>query len=436
MKIVIITSTFPPYKGGMGNSAYEIAKILNTSENKVTVFTLKHKNTVETRHASSLPMRIVQIKPFLSFGFKNGGFIPQLYKYLKKGHTVIAREQGDRSNPDEITTSSSAPLRTSRNDNSFDIIYLHYPFFGGAEIIWLYKLLHPSFAKATDCKHKTKLIIHFHMDTPALSGLAKFLSIPSLLIRKSLFKHADKIISASLDYVQHSSIKEYYNKWPEKFIEIPFGVHLNKFHPLPHDIPDLQELRKKYEIKKEDKVIMFLGALDEAHKFKGIDILLRAMSVVKCQVSNVKCLICGDGNKRADYEKLAKELKIDKQIIFIGRVPDEDLVKYYNLADVFVLPSTDQSEAFGIVLLEAMACGLPVIASDLPGVRSVFENNKQGLRVIPSDTKDLSNKLNQLLSSPEKIDQMGRAARELVEQKYDWEKIGKLINLEFRNRNF
>ncbi|MFH1325975.1 MAG: glycosyltransferase family 4 protein [Candidatus Falkowbacteria bacterium] len=434
MKIAVITSTFPPYKGGMGNSAYEIAKILAVENNTLTL-TLSQREREQLEEEVFDGIKVIRIKPTFSFGFKNGGFIPQLYKYLKKSFSnssyPLPRLHERRGEP------------RGRSGGGEGVIYLHYPFFGGAEIIWLYKLLHSSFAKATEGKSKTKLIIHFHMDTPALSPLAKFLSIPSLLIKKSLFKRADKIISASLDYVQHSSIKEYYKKWPEKFTEIPFGVHLEKFHSLPHDIPDLQELRNKYEIQKDDKIIMFLGALDEAHRFKGVEVLLKACSNLTVEMRHAsslpnkdsKLLICGDGNLKNKYQELAKELKINKQVIFTGRVADEDLVKHYNLADVFVLPSTDQSEAFGIVLLEAMACGVPVIASDLPGVRSVFENNKQGLSVIPSDAEDLSNKLNQLLSSPEKIDQMGRAARELVEQRYSWEKVGERINLELRNKN-
>lgn len=398
MKIAIVTAVFPPYQGGMGNSAYEIARLL-AEQNEVTVFTPDyscHSEDEESRSFASAQddkIEVKYIKPLLQLGF--GAFIPELYKQLKK----------------------------------FDIIYLHYPFFGGTEIVWLFKLLNP----------KIKLIIHFHMDTPALNWRAKILSLPSLMIKKSLFKRADKIISASLDYVAHSSIKKYFQKWPsyaktpadkpEKFCEIPFGVHLDRFHVFPYDILELQTLRNKLGIKKGERVILFVGALDEAHSFKGIDILLEAFSHnAQRATHNTKLIIVGGGDKRNDYEQLARELKIEKDVIFAGRVSDEELVNYYNLADIFVLPSVDKSEAFGIVLIEAMACGVPVMASDLPGVRSVFQNGAQGITVAPGSARHLQKKLEEYLRNPQKRLKMGRAARELVEEKYDWKKIGEKLN--------
>ncbi|PIR94910.1 hypothetical protein COT95_01635 [Candidatus Falkowbacteria bacterium CG10_big_fil_rev_8_21_14_0_10_37_6] len=407
MKIAVITSTFPPYKGGMGNSAYEIARIL-ARENEVSVFTLKqfcHHESGNTAHETMLQyqwdchvapltagsatsrndsVHVVQIKPTFSFGFKNGGFVPALYKELK----------------------------------NFDFIYLHYPFFGGAEVVWFFKLFNP----------KVKLIIHFHMDTPALSNLGKFLSLPSLVVKRSLFKQADKIICGSFDYVAHSSIKKIWQKYPNKFSEIPYGVHLSQFHVLPHDILELNNLREKYKIGEKDKVAMFLGGLDEAHRFKGLEVLLKALSGLMAEKKlKIKFLICGDGDLRHKYEKLAKDLKVDKNVVFTGRVPDEELTLYYNLADIFVLPSLDKSEAFGIVLLEAMACGVPVMASDLPGVRSVFENGKQGYTIAPGSERHLRGKLEEFLKYPQTRLKMGREARMLVEKKYSWEQVAEKI---------
>ncbi|PIR92723.1 hypothetical protein COU01_00425 [Candidatus Falkowbacteria bacterium CG10_big_fil_rev_8_21_14_0_10_44_15] len=386
MKIAVITPTFPPYRSGMGKSAYEIARLFATN-NEVTVFTPEYEPHPSPASPAGKPllikegepsaMEIKYLKPLLQLGL--GGFVPALYKQLK----------------------------------NFDAIYLHYPFFGTAEIVWLFKIFHP----------KVKLIVHFHMDTPALSWRAKILSLPSLIIKKSLFKRADKIISASLDYVAHSSVKKYFKAWPEKFSEIPFGVHLDKFHVLPYDIMELQELRDKLGIKKGERVILFVGALDSAHIFKGVEILLRAVSNIKYSILNIKLLIVGDGNLRTDYEHQARELGIDKLTIFAGRVSDEELVKCYNLADIFVLPSVDKSEAFGMVLVEAFACGVPVMASDLPGVRSVFENGVQGITVAPGSVRHLQKKLEEYLRYPQKRLKMGRAARELVEQKYSWEKV-------------
>ena len=147
---------------------------------------------------------------------------------------------------------------------------------------------------------------------------------------------------------------------------------------------------------------------------------------------NAKLIIVGDGDLREMYEAQAKELKIAQDVIFAGRVTEEELVKYYNLADIFVLPSVDKSEAFGMVLVEAMACGVPVMASNLSGVRSVFINGVQGITVAPGSARHLQKKLEEYLRYPQKRLKMGRAARELVEEKYDWRKIGEKLIEEFR----
>lgn len=390
MKIAIITSTFPPYNGGMGNSAAEIAQIL-ALKHEITVFTPQQAYGDKIHDFN---FAIEYVKPTWQIG--HGAVLMSLWGRLK----------------------------------DFDIIYLHYPFYGTAEIIWLYKILHPSI----------KLIIHFHMDTPHLAWNLKILSWPLLFIKNSLMSKADKIITASLDYTAHSSIKKVWQKSPTKFIEIPFGVHLHNFHVLPHDIALLMNLRQRYNISEKDRVIMFLGGLDSPHKFKGVDILLEAFAMLIHNHKNfnisVKLLICGDGNLRYDYEQKAEKLKINSLVIFTGRVPAEELILHYNLADVFVLPSVDTSEAFGVVLLEAMACGVPVMASNLPGVRSVFENGVQGYTVAPKSARHLRRKLEEFLKYPQTRWKMGRAARELVEKKYNWSIIEKQFEELIKELNF
>jgi len=378
MKIAIIVSTFPPYKGGMGNSAAEITRILSL-EHDVMVFTSRQS---EETNSDNFSFPVEYLQPNWQIG--NGAILWSVWSRLKE----------------------------------FDLIYLHYPFYGTAEIIWLYKFLHP----------QKKLIIHFHMDTPGLAWDKKILSWPLLLVKNSLMKKADKIITASLDYTAHSSLKKIWQKQPAKFIEIPFGVHLEKFHVLPHDIPALMSLRERYHIGNKDRVVMFLGGLDEAHKFKGVQVLLEAFALLinapETKVKNVKLLICGEGNMRSVYQDVAHSLNIKSEVIFTGRVSDDELILHYNLADIFVLPSVDNSEAFGLVLLEAMACGVPVMASNLPGVRSVFENGNQGYTVAPNSVRHLRRKLEEFLKHPQTRWKMGRAARELVEKKYSWDKVG------------
>lgn len=384
MKIAQLVCTFPPYRGGIGTSAEMIAKMLASCGHEVTTFTPEYQEiknfTPDTENAKT-----IYLKPWLKYG--NGAFLPQLLFYLK----------------------------------NYDIIYLHYPFFGGAEVVWFYKLF-ASRTRTTNAGHsnckKTKLVIHYHHDVVSSGFIPRTLSIPANLTRNSLFKKADKIISASLDYVANSIISKFYENYKNKFIEIPFAVDIHRFKPLA----DKQNAITK---------ILFVGGLDQAHYFKGLEILLQALAQVKN--NNWELNIAGSGDLKPQYKKIAKDLNIIKQVNFLGRISDVDLPLIYRQADFFVLPSINKGEAFGLVLLEAMASGLPIIATNLPGVRSVFENSKEGLLAEPNNIYDLREGLEKLLNDKNLRNQMGVNARKLVEEKYSQDVIMKMLKNYFIN---
>jgi len=375
MRLAQVVCAFPPYSGGIGNSAQQIEKIL-ANHHEVATFSPAN------------------LKPWLQYG--HGAFLPQLLWKLKK----------------------------------FDYIYLHYPFFGTAEIIWLLKLF----------SRKPKLIIHYHMDVKNVNLLTKLLSLPSRTIRNYLLNKADYIVSASLDYVKNSQIKKYYQKHPEKFQEIPFGIDLKKFQPKLINRPEnnktlarakeiIHYINDKF-IKKNRLNLIFVGALDQAHYFKGVDILLKTLVITVPR--NWRLKIVGDGNLRNHYQELTKKLKLDKQVEFTGKLSDSELIRALQNADLLILPSINNNEAFGIVLIEALACGVPVIASDLPGVRQVFQNHQQGLLVKPGDIEDLKRKLEFIFNNEEVRRVMSLAARRLAEEKYDTEKMMTKINQLFQ----
>jgi glycosyltransferase involved in cell wall biosynthesis len=305
----------------------------------------------------------------------------------------------------------------------FDYIYLHYPFFGTAEIVWLLKIFFP---------RQPKLIIHYHMDVKNLGLVAKIASGPSRLIRRSLLDKADIIVSASLDYVKASRIKKYYQAHPEKFREIPFGLDLEKFQPKiinrPTASPLLAQTKKIIHyvndrfIKKNRLDLLFVGGLDRAHYFKGVTVMLRAL--FSLTAANWRLTIIGDGDRRRAYETLAAELGLEPKIEFAGHVSEADKIRAYQNADLLLLPSINSNEAFGLVLIEALACGVPVIASDLPGVRRVFTNYQEGLLTEPGSAADLKSKLEFIFNNEERRREMARAARRLAEAKYDWRLMG------------
>ncbi len=282
----------------------------------------------------------------------------------------------------------------------FDIIYFHYPFFGTAFIILLLKVIYP----------QKKLFIHYHMDVEHKNIIYKALSLPEKIIERTLFSKSDIIISSSLDYIKSSQIKKIYEKNPEKFKEIPFSVDTKVFKPLEGS-------------KAKDNFVLFVGGLDRAHYFKGVDVLIRAFSKIKSK--NTKLMIVGEGDLKEEYKKIAEKLKISDRMVFTGKLNFKDLVKSYQRARALVLPSINKNEAFGIVLIEAMSCKTPVIASNLAGVRSVFENEKSGLLVDPGSSLDLKNKLEKILNNKEMEEKMGEEALILVRKKYSDEVIYK-----------
>ncbi len=240
----------------------------------------------------------------------------------------------------------------------------------------------------------------------------------------------------SLDYIENSQIKNYYKKHPSKFKEIPFGLDLKVFKP--KDVkqkPENKIIAKAQQIVKfiNDKLIkknktdlVFVGGLDKAHYFKGVDLLLESLSFLR--EKNWHLNIVGDGDLRSDYELKAYQLGLDKKISFLGKISNEELIRTYQNSDLLILPSINNNEAFGIVLIEAMACQVAVLSSDLAGVRSVFLDGKQGLVFKTGDKDDLKSKIEYLLSNKQILNKMGEEARILTENKYSLEKMKSEIN--------
>lgn len=363
MKIIQIACVFPPYKGGIGNVAYHFAKNLSLLGHEVKVITPEYNSNQQS---------------FSDFK------VQKEKSYVKKGNAAIlkikARELADS-----------------------DAIHLHYPFFGTAELLWLYLFLR---------RIKKPVFLHYHMDVHGLPFLSQVLSLPSRLCLPSLVKMSKAVTCASLDYVRSSDIKKIYIKHQDKFYEVPFGVDTRKFFPTK-------------KTKSDTPVILFLGALDKAHNFKGLGLLLRALSGLKEKKWQLH--VVGGGELLTDYKEKAKQLGLYDRVVFFGRVDEKDLPKRYQEANFFVFPSTSRNEAFGLVLLEAMASGLPVLASNLPGVRAVFEHEKQGQVFENKDLVDLQKKIIYFLSQTRKLEEWGANARQYVKEKYSWSRCAEKL---------
>ena len=373
MKIAQVTTVFPPFKGGMGQVPYHYARELHNLGEEVTVITPDYgRGTVEEEFA------IDYIKPVLKWGL--GAFCPQLFSRLDK----------------------------------YDVVILHHPALGMGIIVALWKFI---------TQPKAKLVLFYHMDNIG-SGIFKLLfPLYNFFLQPFILNVADTILVSSIDYIENSKIKKYYKKYPQRFIELPFGV-TEEYKPKEVD----KNLLNKFNIDVSKKIILYVGGMGPEHYFKGINVLLKACS--KLEVENWQLVCVGRGNMIEKYEKIAKNLKIKNKVTFTGFQPDESLPSWYNLAIVTVLPSINSSEAFGIVLVEAMACGSPVIASNLPGVRTVVQNNINGFTARPTDVDDLAMKINRIINDDALQNKFSQNALQIAQEKYQWSKIVKqLVNI-------
>ena len=372
-KVAIVVCAWPPQGGGFGGNAFYHLKQLQKIGYLTRAFTPKYKNI------KSPSNQMVGYLPVI-FPIGKAGFLFSLFSELKK----------------------------------FDVIHLYYPFFGTDLIIMLFKIFH----------HQKKLILHYHMDPVGLGFQKFFFKLYLKLFLPSLVMLSDKIVVLSWDHAKHSYINQYFEKNKNKFVEIPNGIEIDIFKLKPKNI----QLANKYNISENNRVVIFAGGLDDQHFFKGVDVLIRSFSTVVLKNKEARLMIIGDGNKKEYYEKLANELNLKDWVIFTGWIDNEYLADYYNLGDVFVLPSIERTESFGIVIAEAQACGLPAIISNWPGSRLTIENTVTGFLVKPNDSRALAEKLIFLLENPDLMKKMGEAAIKRVGEKYSWSVVIKEID--------
>ena len=225
---------------------------------------------------------------------------------------------------------------------------------------------------------------------------------------KRLIKYADAIITCSNELTE--TVKKELDVPEEKIYTIMNGVNVDLFKPNIEN----SDLKNKLKIPLENKVISCVSRLK---KEKGIHILLEAISRIKDNIK-MTLLIIGDGDFRYKLEKISKNLNIYEKTVFCSAIPRNELPKYYNLSDIFVLP-TLRNEGLPLSILEAMACGKPVVVSRIGGNPSAVEDGENGFLVSAGNVIELRDKLLILLSNPRLINEMGKKARQKVVKQFD-----------------
>jgi phosphatidylinositol alpha-mannosyltransferase len=197
--------------------------------------------------------------------------------------------------------------------------------------------------------------------------------------------------------------------FPGYYNIIPNGVDVGHFSP---DVPPVEEFC-------DGKLnILFVSRLE---KRKGLNYLLGAFNQVKREIPNSRLIIAGPGTRlRRKYEREVKRSGL-KDVVFTGLVPYEELPRYYKTADIFCAPAIGR-ESFGIILLEALAVGKPVVASNIEGYASVLAHNVDGLLVPPGDKEMLARSLLSLLTDESLRREMGARGR-VKALEYSWERV-------------
>ncbi len=369
-KIIHITPVFYPYMSGMSRACWMYASYLAKRGFGVSILTPSYdgKEKIENIQA----VRVEYLRPYIKWG--NGAFTPRILSRLK-----------------ELCGEGC-------------LVHLHLPFFGFQEIFALFLLARGK--KRLKCR----IVVQFHHD-PELSGLRKAIEKISYFFVKYLFKKADWILVSSIDYARESRwLGKFVEKDKAKIVEIPFAVDI-----------DAYQKERKIDKSKEEIRFLFVGALDKAHNFKGIDVLIYALDNLfrkRAELrERLKVYVVGKGDLLEYYKNLSQKMELADNIEFLGFVSDDFLKELYTMCDAFVFPSVNRAEAFGIAVLEAMAGGLPVICSRLPGVVSLVE--EENLLFTPGDYVDLSQKIEIFVSNKNYYYSIGLNNRQKVVNRYN-----------------
>lgn len=263
---------------------------------------------------------------------------------------------------------------------------------------------------------KKPLVVTYHNDIIG-NGTSNFIAkIYNSTALKSLLNTADKIIITQQNYLQSSP---HLRKYEDKIEVLPNGVDITKFKPL--------------NVNRQENTIFFLSVLDEFHEYKGLDYLLNALKLVKMEIPNVKLIIGGKGALLDHYNKIADDLDLKENVEFHGFIPEEKIVEYYNKYSVFVLPSiSSKQEGFGIVVLEALACETPIIGTEIIGVAADVKKNNAGVIIPPKNIDELAKAIIKILTNNFASREMGINGRKLVEEKYTWAKIAKMVQTVYK----
>ena len=373
MRILHIYKDYPPILGGIENHVRLLAESQAARGHEVTVL---------VTNPQGLPLPAVE------------GL-----------HTRVSAEGGVRViRAGRLATVASTPLSLALPwqllHHQPDVVHLHFPYPVGEVSQWVLRR-----GRAT--------VLTYHSDVVRQAGVMRLYR--PVLAR--VLSSTQAIIVGSPPMRQSAYLRAH----QAKVHLIPYGIPLERFRTPPSE-SDLARARERYLeggsrggaviADRKNPLLLFVGRL---RYYKGLDTLIRALPEVSGRL-----VVVGIGPMDAAWRRLAGEVGVDNRISWLGEVPDVDLAAIYHLADLFVLPASHPSEAFGLVQVEAMAAGLSVVCTELgTGTSYVNQDGVTGRVVPPRDPSALAAAINELLEDPARRAQMGAAARARVSAEFD-----------------
>ncbi|OQD58767.1 glycosyltransferase, family 4 [Methanobrevibacter arboriphilus JCM 13429 = DSM 1125] len=391
MKILHIVPTYYPCleAGGVVNAVYKLSKKQAEEGNDVSVFT-----TDSCSERMKLDKRYnVDVKGVKVYYFKN------LSNSLKAKFL--------------IDTPYSLPLKIRKEIKKYDIIHIHEHRHSLAIAASYYA-----------SKNNIPYVIQAHGSVLPFFQKEKLKEIFDKLWGFKILKNASKVFA--LTNVE----KEQYLKMgvKEERIEIiPLGIDIEEYSKLPPK----DNFREKYNIGENDKLLLFIGRI---HKIKGLDLLVNSLDVLnrkymKKSVENLKLAIVGpDNGFLAELKKVITDLDLEENVIITGPLFNKYKIEAIVDCDIFIMPS--QYESFTTSGLEAMACGKPLILTKNNHIHTWVDNNA-GLSA-EYDKNDLADKIQKLLADEKLMEKFGKNGLKEIKENYNWDSIGKKIDLIYR----
>lgn len=269
--------------------------------------------------------------------------------------------------------------------------------------------------------------IPFVVTLPGTDAYLAYRYKPVGYLAKFIAKNASGIISNSSLHLKRISNLGVDNK-PTAIISYPTDVSL--FKPVTSG---LEKYRARHNLTKSNFVALAIGRL--VYK-KGFDYLIKAVAELAKRHPQIRLIIGGDGDLRNEWENLSKKLEVQDKIFFLGNIPRNEIIYYYNLADVLVAPSIIDKkgnvDGGPVVSFESMACGRPQVVTNVLGAADVIKNNINGFVVPEKDPHSLAVALKKLIKSASLRKRMGEANRELIKSELSTRRIGEKYTAFFK----